>query len=405
MKKSKWQKMLEEQYSNDYLDEETLVSMPQERFLAIHNTLVEKVGIMDTRIQKKCVYSLYDILFIIFAAMLCQLTSFRDMEEFAQSQIEWLSRYIDTSHGVPAHDTYRYIMNMLEPGAFQDLCQAFTEQLSSKGDHIAIDGKSVIGYYPTSSNRVIHAVGAYGIEEGIVFRVQSTINEEGKEEGEYQAIPLLLDKIDIKEKVVSLDAGGCYDVIANKIQEKGGDYIIGLKENQPSIHKTAKEMFSSCSEKQSDHTTLDNGHGREEIRTYTTLDVPADFPKKKQWPHLRTITRVESSRTVHGTTSKNIRYYLSSLDSLHNEEIAKKIRSHWCIENQLHWTLDVTFREDSSRHRIGNSVENMLIARRFVLTMLNQTTKKKSPSQSLKKAIFNLSFRSQVMEVFFPKRE
>ena len=363
-------------------------------------SLIEMLTIDDTRQQAKCKYSLQDILFITITAAICGISSFLRMAEFVLYQKSWFEKYIDLSHGAPDGDTIRRILNLLSPKTTNYISQSIVNQLTNadngnvnNNEHVAIDGKSVKGCYNSINNRIEHSVSAWLSERGVSVGQTTTKDEQGKEEGEYQAIPKLLQMLDIVGKTVTMDAGGCYHVLLELIVQRGGEYIVQVKKNQMVLYNKCVELFSNIPVTTG---SWEKGHGRIEKREYTTISFTDD-----KWSTARSITRVVSTRKTKGQTSVSERYYISSLDSSDPQDIANKIRSHWSIENQLHWSLDVTFNEDSQRTRTGNNVENLIILRRLGISLLNIKTGNKKTTSAIHRACFDEHFRSEVIEQVF----
>ncbi len=358
-------------------------------------SLIEMLTIDDTRQQAKCKYSIQDILFITITAAVCGISSFLRMAEFVQYQKSWFEKYIDLSHGAPDGDTIRRILNLISPKTTNYISQSIVNQLTNadNSEHVAIDGKSVKGCYNTFDNRIEHSVSAWLSKLGVSLGQTTTKDDQGKEEGEYQAVPKLLQMLDIAGKTVTMDAGGCYHALLEPIVQRGGEYIVQVKKNQMVLYNKCVELFSDVPVTTG---TWEKGHGRIEKREYTTISFTDD-----KWLTARSITRVISTRKTKGQTSVSERYYISSLDSSAQQDIANKIRSHWSIENQLHWSLDVTFNEDSQRTRTGNNVENLIILRRLGISLLNIKTGNKKTTSAIHRACFDEQFRSEVIEQVF----
>jgi len=370
------------------------------RFLQI----VEQVENPRTR---PCDYPLNEILFIAVCAILCGSESYEDIATFGKAQIEWFRQFLPLANGIPSHDTFRRVLMLLKP---ESLSEAYNEMFQGlhvdrQGRHIAIDGKKSRGCYDIKGQSLLNMVSAWDTENGISLGQVATKNDEGKEVGEFHAIPKIVEQLNVKDALVTIDAGGCYAEITSSIVTGGGDYAITLKENQPKLHEIAKSAFHQ--HEQNDLTDVacyretNRGHGREEERTYYTVPVAADDKRLVKWPGLSTLVMGRFRRSVvGGKTSELTRYYISSLSSEHVERLGRSLRAHWGIENGLHWVLDVTFGEDAHRTRRGNGAENLSILRRIALGMLNHVKGKKTLPNVKFRAAVDPIFRTSILKNF-----
>jgi len=232
--------------------------------------------IHDERDIERCDHLIQEILFVAVVAVLCGSESHRDMQTFAETQIEWLRQFIKLEHGTPSHDTFRRVLETLKPGYLDEAIRDMLQQLNlyDKGNHIAIDGKVLRGCYNTKGMSLLRTVSAWDTENGISLAQVATKNDEGKDVGEFNAIPVLIDMLDIQGKTVTVDAGGAYVEIVGAIVDGGGDYAITLKENQPTLYKEAVKTFQELSERNFEgvdcYEESNRGHGRQERRTYRT---------------------------------------------------------------------------------------------------------------------------------------
>lgn len=369
-------------------------------------SILEEIDESDQRQQAKVCYRLSDIVLIVVITLCANQMSFGLMAEFVKIEFDWFSKYVDLSHGIPSAETIRRLLNLVNPEHIQRVFRAVNERLSAKStdSQIAIDGKSVKGFYPSNSHRIMHSVSLYQTDLGLSLGQVTTAKEDGKEQGELQVIPQLLEMIDCRGKVFTIDAGGCYKIIVDKICEKRADYIITLKSNQPKLYDFAESVFQETEEKTAEISTESKGHGRFETRRYSVRAVPKDTIFAQEWSGLRSIVKVVSTRKIKGQdkTTESTRYFITSLPSSRLSEIANKIRSHWCIENQLHWSLDVTLNEDNQRSRKGWSAENLVILRRAALSFLRSIDRKAGVNRLLLRAELDRDFRSNLVELLFP---
>jgi predicted transposase YbfD/YdcC len=348
------------------------------------DTLVEHLTeLEDPRSNINQKHPLVNIVTIAICASIAGATQYTQIETFGKERSEWLAAYLDLTNGVPSHDTIGRVFRLLDPEAFNDLFHCWIDSVFGKLDPqvIAIDGKTARRSGDSASGiGPLHMVTAWATEDNIVLGQVKTEDKSN----EITAIPLLLDQLDIKDCTVTIDAMGCQKKIAEKIIEKQGHYILGLKGNQSALLQEAKELFEEVEStaykldgvRQSRCKTKEKGHGRKELREYTVME---DFylpPDRNGWIGLRTFARVISTREVKEKTSVETRYYASSLPC--NAKImANAIRQHWSIENSLHWCLDIAFREDESVTRKGNGPENQAILKRLTHSLLkNECTHK-----------------------------
>lgn len=336
----------------------------------------------DPRMDRTKLHRLPDILTLTLLAVICGAEGWTDVQMFGKSKRDWLSLFLPLPNGIPSHDTLGRVFGMLDPEELEQVFIQITEHLAqhTEGQLIAIDGKTLRRSFDTASNRsAIHMVSAWCQRNHLVLGQLAT----DAKSNEITAIPRLLQLLDLDGAVVTLDAMGCQKDIARAIVEAGGDYVLQVKANHETLHDEVKFLFDEAIEQGWDdmphayHEQTDGDHGRiEQRRLWSTWDV-GWFKDRKQWKGLRSFVCVEAHRTVGNETSVERRYYLSSLDGRDAEQLARATRGHWGIENQVHWSLDVSFREDDSRVRQGHAAENLSRIRRLSLNLLkNERTVK-----------------------------
>lgn len=340
-------------------------------------------NIEDPRIGP--VHQLIDVIVITISAVICGADDWPSVVQFGKSKEEWLQSILELSGGIPGVDTFRRVFTLLDPKKFEDGFLRWVKSISKnmKGEIIAIDGKVSRRAFESGENgqSAIHLVSAWAVKNKLILGQRKV----DRKSNEITAIPELLDILELEEAVVTIDAMGCQENIAGKIIEKGGNYVLALKGNQGNTLEGTEHLFKHYEKDNYDEIydtyqdqTFDHGRIEKRIyRTITEIDFIREFTKKK-WPGLKSIAMVESTResklTGEKTTEK--RYYLSSLSG-NAKEIGDAIRGHWGVENSLHWNLDISFREDDSRMRKGNSAENFALIRRLALSLLKRDTKTK----------------------------
>ena len=331
----------------------------------------------DPRMERTKLHQLGDILAIAICAVICGAEGWTDIELFGKSKESWFKTFLELPNGIPSHDTFGRVISALNPDAFERCFQSWIQSLagSSGGELIAIDGKTLRHSFDKANNKAaIHMISAWATANHLVF---GQIVTEAKS-NEITAIPALLEMLDLTGSTVSIDAMGCQKDIARTIIDSGGDYIFGLKGNQGTLHEDVKLFLDDAidqdfKETQHDyHKTVDGGHGRIEIRSIWCTNQIEWLQDRSAWAGLKSIAAVECERTENKKTSIERRYFISSHDGLNAKFMAKAIRGHWGIENSLHWSLDVSFREDDSRVRKGHGAENLSRLRRITLNLLKE---------------------------------
>ncbi|MDA3941577.1 MAG: ISAs1 family transposase [Spirochaetia bacterium] len=341
----------------------------------------------DPRVSRTKEHHLIDILTIGVCCLISGGEGFNDMETFGKAKYEWFSRFLELPNGVPSHDTFNRVFSAIDPKAFIECFIAWTDTLRSQfsKEIIAMDGKAL----RRAGNKdapMTYIVSAWATENGLTL---GQVKVEDKS-NEITAIPELLNLLDLEGCIVTIDAMGCQKKIAKEIIDSDSDYVLALKGNQGIAHKEIQEYFDmivpekymeqSTSSDQIDFLkTVDNDHGRVETRRYWISNDLGWFEDKNKWKGLTSIAMVESVREIGNEYSCERRYFLVSMDC-DAELFAKACRGHWGVENPLHWTLDVTFKEDNSRARTGNAAENLAALRRLALNMLKKESSQKKLS-------------------------
>jgi predicted transposase YbfD/YdcC len=327
------------------------------------------------------------------------MEGWEEIEDFANERKTWLKKFINLSNGVPSHDTFRRVFNKLDPKLFQACFIRWVDGLRSKtsGEIIAIDGKTVRGSVDKANGRsAIHMVSAWACENQLVLGQLKVADKSN----EITAIPELLDALFIEDSVITIDAMGCQKSIAEKIREKKADYLLAVKNNHKQLYKEIEATFSDLDnviDKPYRYSReIDGGHGRIEQRTCYVAS--SRFVEQSlHWKDAKSVVMLESVREYQGKKSTERRFYITSLNSC-SQDIAKAIRSHWGIENSLHWCLDVAFNEDKCKIRTDYAPENLSTVRRIVLNILkHDKTRKIGLERKRRMAAINIDYMEKVI--------
>lgn len=342
----------------------------------------------DPRIERTKRHQLTDIITISICAVICGADTWVDIESYGHSKYEWLKKFLELPNGIPSHDTIARVFYRLKPEQFQKCFLNWIQSISclNPGEVIAVDGKTLRHSYDRGGDKkAIHMVSAWATSQRLVLG-QVKVD---KKSNEITAIPALLKVLELNGSIVTIDAMGCQRSIVKLIVEQGGDYVITLKKNQPSLYARVEELFKQAISQGFSgftHTVYspkqENNHGRSEIRHHLMLnDIKELIDPDNQWEKLDSIGMIESVRMVKGKTTIEIRYYISSLPN-NAQKLGESVRSHWGVENSLHWVLDVGFGEDDCRIRKDNAPQNFAILRHISLNLLNQEKTSKTGAKN-----------------------
>lgn len=359
--------------------------------------------IEDPRIDRTKKHKLSDIIVLSIYGLLCGAEGFDDIEFIARARFDEIKQYVELENGVPHHDTMRRVFERINP---KSLIKALTTwinslEISLKSKVVAIDGKTLRGSFDTAAKQsALHCISAFFIENSLVLG-QCFMDKKGSE---ITKIPELLETIDVQDAIITIDAIACQkEIVKMIVEKKKANFVIGLKANQPSLHKDMQELCKFA-EKDNEsniltdvYQTLDKGHGRIETRSCLCIDV-SDFIKKNypEWKYINTIARVTALVDKNGKHTSEQRYYISSLPC-NAKEILSSVRQHWGIENSLHWVLDVVFKEDASRIRKDHSPANFATLRRFAYGLVkNHKPKELTNKRARLGALLTNTFADQL---------
>ena len=324
------------------------------------------------RRRNRVAHPLLNLVFMAVCGVVAGADSSEEMARFARLRRDWLSKYLDLRPGIPSHDTFGRVFAALDPVAFQRCLLGWVSALHqvSRGEIIAIDGKAAREAMARAS-----AIGPLCLVSAWATANHLVLGQVAAPAGsnELGALPKLLELLELHGAIVTLDALGCQKEIVVTIVERGGDYVIAVKGNQEKLCDAMHEAFEQALDADQG-TTLqqhEHGHGRIETRLCTVIAVPEEFPERAHWAGLQSLAMVSREYVDgKGQTHAGVRYYISSLPVRRARTIAKAVRSHWSIENQLHWAMDVSFGEDTSRAREENAQANLGTLRRTALSLL-----------------------------------
>lgn len=366
-----------------------------------NNKLISIFGsVEDPRSHINQLHNLVDIFLIGIISVICGAETWKQMVDFAYSKEEFLKKFLKLENGIPSDDTINRVFSAIDSNQFEKCFMEWVNSISeiTKGQVIAIDGKTLCGAKSKGVKSPVHMVSAWANENNLVLG-QVRVNDKSNE---ITAIPKLLDKLMIQGNIITIDAMGTQTDIVEKIIKNEADYILAVKENQKQLLEEIKDEFKFAKEIQID-TNIDIGHGRIETRKCSVISNFLFIENKdKKWKNLNQVIKIESIREFKNSDKpieKATRYYISSLENNANE-YQKNIRSHWGVENKLHWTLDVGFSEDASRKRNKNAAQNYSVLLKIALNLLkNEKTEKQGIAGKRLKAGWNEEYLLKVLSV------
>jgi predicted transposase YbfD/YdcC len=353
----------------------------------------------DPRVVGRTRHLLLDIVVIAICAVIADCDDWSEIMLFAQKREAWFRRFLKLPAGIPSQDTFERVFASLDSHAFQRCCLAWfraAADLLGVG-HIAIDGKTMRG----SGNRTLgplHVVSAWATQANLSLG-QVAVD---KKSNEITAIPVLLELLDLKGALVTIDAMGCQKEIAKKIVERGGDYLLAVKGNQEQLLEDVQAIVEKALTEELDpskvveYTTREEHHGRQEVRSYVVVQSVDGLRDRQAWPKVTTVGMCCCERTVAGRVSTELHYFVGSR-RMGARRHAEALRNHWKIENNLHWQLDVSFGEDDSRIQDRQGAENFGVLRKIALSLLKRNSAKLSIVRKRKAAALDTSFLEEIL--------
>ena len=339
----------------------------------------------DPRIDRRKAHKLIDIIVTAICAVVGGADGFDAIVIFGKAHQKWFEKFLELPNGIPSHDTFARVFARINPQEFRTCFAKWTKEIAGIfEDVIALDGQTLCGARRAGQKKsAIHIVSAWAAGLRLVL-AQTAVAEKSNE---ITAIPEVLKILDIKGCIVTMDAMGCQQKHTQQIINQEGDYVIGLKGNQGTTLTAVEEHFATTPETDFKKCTdTDKGHGRIETRTYFAANA-SEIRDLKEWPGLKSAIKVVSTREINDITTTETRYYISSIENSLVSRASSAIRSHWGIENSLHYVLDVTFHQDRSRIRKNHAPENFGVLRHIAMNILRGApfAKKSSPSNNLKR--------------------
>ena len=357
-------------------------------------------GLPDPRIDRTKKHALGDILVIALAATIAGADSWEEVERFGRAKRDWLNGFLALPNGIPSHDTFYRVFARLDPREFGKCVAAWMAAVCAAAGlrHIAIDGKAVRSAPRDTFSGCLHLVSAWAAENRLILGQQAVADGSH----EIAALPELLRVLDLHGALVSLDAAGCQKEVAKQVREQGGDYLLAVKGNQPALYGAVLAAFGRAFEADGgaalgEHEAVEEGHGRREERSVAVLYDPDGLPP--EWPDVAAAVLVVRGREVNGDRTDSAHYYLTSLRGT-AAELGALVRRHWSVENELHWCLDVAFREDANKTAAGHAGANLGLVRRVAVSLLKQDPARGSVKAKRLTAALDEAYLTKVLQGF-----
>jgi predicted transposase YbfD/YdcC len=359
------------------------------------------VSIEDPRQAAKVEHDLVELLVVAVAAVLAGADTFVEIEIWAEEKLDWLRRYLPLVHGIASHDTFGRMFGLIEPGQFEAAFRRWMQGILPALDAqvVAIDGKTSRRSGGVDATE-LHLVSAFAAGAGVVLGQRAT----EEKSNEIKAIPELLATLALAGCVVTIDAMGTQTAIAGAIVERGADYVLAVKDNQPRLAESIQDFWHCFRAHPALHTphsfteSVEKGHGRVETRRCYAFGQLECLANPRQWPDLRSFAVIESERLIGDKTTIEQRFYISSLgpDAV---RLSQSIRTHWTVENRLHWCMDVVFQDDQMRARIGFAAHNLALLKHITLNLIRLDPVKRKGGLKARRLIASTSddYRAQLL--------
>lgn len=331
------------------------------------------VSITDPRQARKTRHDLVEVLVVAVNGVLAGADTFVEIEAWANEKLEWFRRYLKLEHGIPSHDTFGRLFGLIDPTEFESAFQRWVRSvLPALGQQnvVAIDGKT-----SRRSGKIdataLHLVSAFAAGAGLVMGQTAT----AQKSNEKTAIPALLHTLALENCIVTIDAMGTQANIAQAIRDKKADYVLAVKNNHPTLADSMRDFFAQFQATSAERTPhsfyeqIEKDHGRIEHRRCYVFDQLDCLHNPRQWPDLKAFVVIDAERTTKGKTTCEQRYYITSL-AADAQRLADAIRSHWSVENRLHWCMDVAFGDDQMRARTGHAAHNLAVLKHITLNLI-----------------------------------
>jgi predicted transposase YbfD/YdcC len=366
---------------------------------ADHALVCAFADLPDPRLDRTKKHALPDILLVTLCAVIVGAESWEMVATFGKSKLTWLRKFVPLANGIPSPDTFERVFARLKPPAFQACVVAWlTAVCEATGlKHIAIDGKAVRGTKQSTFSGCLHLVNAWAVENRLILGQEAVADKSN----EITAIPKLLEVLELKGALVTIDAAGCQKEIARQIRDQGGDYLLAVKGNQPTLETAVHRVFERALAEDfvgvtvDFHATIEDGHGRHEERYVTVISDPQGLPA--DWPDVAAVVLVAREREANGVNVSTAQYSITSHAGT-AAELGALIRGHWGIENQVHWILDGVFREDECRTRDTHAGANLSMLRKVALSLLKKAKTKGSIETRRLRAGWDEEFLSEVLQ-------
>jgi len=355
----------------------------------------------DPRVKRHRLHRLIDIIVITLCGVICGCETWQEIETFGRRRRAWLKRFLALPHGIHSHDTLERVFDRLDPQAFQACLLEWLRAVSQvlNIEQIAIDGKTLRHSSDASTaTGPLQLVSAWATQNHLLLGQVAV----AADSNEITAIPRLLELLDLKGALITIDAIGCQKELAHQIVEAGGDYVFTVKANQPGLQQDIEAQLIRAMDEDGAGVDLDSyeseyrGHGRHERRYYTIIRNPKGLPNQDHWRGLKVIGICTHERTLQGKTSDEARYFIGSRKAS-ARWYGKRLRHHWGIENSLHWHMDVTFAEDDNRVCRRHAAENLALVRRTALSLLKRHPHKSSIACKRLAAALDPAFLHEVL--------